>query len=184
MNKILAALVVSLVFLTGCPGPVPSTEEVSVKPIGGNVAAPNTQYNFLSAFTTALPCSGVPLVWSIREQTTGWLPIDGSITQNGIWTSPACGSTWLGQQLHVDATCVATGKTASALIVTVPEQVTGVQIAYAVVTNPGQAACLSPTPTNPSVNPGGTIQFYARVLTTCGEIVTPTPPATWPALCP
>jgi hypothetical protein len=183
MKRIIPAVLVALLFITGCPAPETNEPPVDVKPVGGNVAVPGTQYNFLAAFTSALPCNGQALQWSIREQSIGWLPVDGAITQNGIWTSPACGSVWLGQILHIDAKCVATGQTASAAIATVPEQVTGVQIAYAVVTNIGQAACLAPNAAAPNVQPGGQIQFYARVITSCGEVITPEPPATWPATC-
>lgn len=183
MKRFVPVVLASLLFVVGCPQPEQVDPPVTVKPIGGNVAIPGTQYNFLTAFTAALPCNGQPLVWSVRELQVGALPIDGGITQQGIWTSPGCGSTWLGQILHVDAQCVATGQTATAAIATVPEQVTGVQIAYAVVTNIGQASCLSSNPANPTVQPGGQIQFYARVLTSCGEVVTPTPPTTWPPTC-
>jgi len=184
MNKVLAALIVSLAFLTGCPGPV-TPNDVNVTTLNGNVARPETTYSLLAAFTAALPCDGQPLVWSISEASVGvWTPaIDGSITQTGLWTSPACGSVWLGQQLHINAYCASTNQTATAIIATVPEQVTDVAIMYAVVTNLGQASCLAPNPLAPTVQPGGSIQFYARVLTTCGEVVTPTPPATWPTTC-
>jgi len=222
MKRLIPAVLASLLFIVGCPQPVDNSEPpVTVKPIGGNVASPGTSYNFLSAFTDALPCNGVALQWSIREQGIGWLAIDGNITQNGVWTSPACGSVWLGNILHIDAKCPATAttpqRTASAVIATVPEQVSGVQIAYA-VRNPASAgACrypLSPDgknlvangqlcpgsaiacgkladgsndPQNPSmcycILAGETIQWYAKVVTTCGEIITPTPPATWPSTC-
>ena len=204
--SLLAALAGILLFI-GCPAPKETSINVGV--MNGNLAVPDTSYNLLSAFTDALPCNGVALNWSIREQSIGWvIATDGSITQGGVWTSPACGSVWLGQQMHIDAKCVASGQTATAVVATVPEQVSGVQIAYAVRTNVGQAACLFPsTPdgrnfvaqnqlcpgaTDACVNPNGcycvqggaTVNFYARVITTCGEVVTPTPPATWPAVCP
>ena len=184
MKRLVPAVLASLLFIVGCPQPAEVDPPVTVKPIGGNLATPSTQYNFLTAFTSALPCNGQALQWSIREQSIGWLPVDGNITQAGVWTSPGCGSTWLGNILHVDAKCLATGQTATAVIATVPEQVSGVQIAYAVVTNIGQASCLAANPNAPIVQPGGQIQFYARVLTTCGEVVTPTPPASWPPACP
>lgn len=218
LRKGLLALLVGVLIFTGCPAPETTEPPVTVKPIGGNVARPSTQYNFLSAFTDALPCNGVALQWSIREQGLGWdVNVDGSITQTGIWTSPACGSVWLGNILHVDAKCVATGQTASATIATVPEQVSGVQIANA-VRNPGAStACTYPStpdgknlvangqlcpgatiacgklangtddPQNPSmcycVTAGETIQWYAKVVTTCGEVVTPPAPTLWPATC-
>jgi hypothetical protein len=177
-------LVLTLVLAAACNNNKPNDGDVDIDLLSGNVAIPATQYNLLSTFTAALPCAGQPLVWSIREQSVGWnATLDGIITQTGLWTSPACGSVWLGQILHVDAVCTATGQTASAAIATVAEQVSGVQIAYAVVTNPGKAACLAPNPITPPIQAGGSIQFYARVLTTCGEVITPTPPATWPAVC-
>lgn len=217
LRKSLFALLAGLLIFTGCPAPETTEPPVTVKPIGGNVASPGTQYNFLTAFTDALPCNGVALQWSIREQSVGWnVSLDGSITQAGVWTSPACGSIWLGNVLHVDAKCVVTGQTASATIATVPEHVSGVQIAYA-VRNPAGSACRYPLtpdgknlvangqfcpgattacgkladgsndPQNPSmcycVLAGETIQWYAKVVTTCGEVVTPAPPATWPATC-
>lgn len=160
------------------------TQPVAVNVLSGNLAKPATEYNLLASFTSALPCAGQPLDWSIREQGAGWVAIDGSITQAGLWTSPGCGSIWLGQVLHVDAKCASTGQTATATIATVPEQVSGVQLAYAVVTNPGQAACLAANPLAPVIQAGGAVQFFARVVTTCGEVVTPTPPDSWPAVCP
>jgi len=184
LRNSLFALLAGLLLFTGCPAPQ-DTPDISVGILNGNIAKPDTSYSLLSAFTAALPCNGQALVWSIREQTIGWsISTDGSITQSGVWTSPACGSVWLGQQMHIDAVCVASGQTATAIVATVPEQVSGVQIAFAVVTNIGQASCLAANPASPTVQPGGTIQFYARVNTTCGSVVTPTPPATWPATCP
>lgn len=198
-------VLVGVLGLAGCPQPV-DVSDVGVKPIGGNVAIPGTSYNFLTAFTAALPCAGSALVWSIREQSFGWLPIDGNITQAGVWTSPGCGSAFLGQLIHVDAKCTATGQTASATIATVPETVSGVQIAYTVLmpTN-----CLMPStpdgknfvaqgstcPNAPQactnaggcycILPSGTLSFYAKVTTTCGEVITPALPTPWPpATCP
>ena len=184
MKRLVLTVLAVMLFITGCPAPDNGQPPVDVKPIGGNLAVPSTEYNFLSAFTAALPCAGAALQWSIREQSIGWLPVDGNITQNGTWMSPACGSVWMGQILHVDAKCVITGQTASAAIATIPEQVSGVTIAYAVVTNIGQVSCLAASPVAPIVQPGGSIQFYARVVTSCGEVVTPTPPASWPPTCP
>ena len=177
------ALIAALLF-AGCPGPQ-QDNSLNVGVLNGNLATPDTSYNLLSAFTSALPCNGVALVWSIREQTASWvITTDGYITQAGVWSSPSCGSVWLGQQIHIDAKCVASGQTATAVVATVPEAVTGVQIGYAVVTNIGQPACLAFNPAAPVVQAGGSVQFYARVVTTCGEVVTPTPPASWPAACP
>jgi hypothetical protein len=185
MFKIRAlAVLVGMLIFTGCPGP---TQEagINVGVLNGNVANPSMTYNLLSAFAAALPCAGAPLVWSIREQNVGWNPaLDGNVTQDGAWTSPACGSAWLGQQMHIDAVCSSSNQRATAVVATVPEQVSGVQISFAVVTNVGQPACLAADPTNPSVKPGGTVQFYARVITTCGEVTNPQPPATWPTTCP
>jgi hypothetical protein len=172
--------ILAVLVLAGCAPAEPAPVTVNV--LTGNVAKPATDYSLMAAFTAALPCAGQPLAWSIREQGIGWTATDGGITQGGVWTSPACGSVWLGQVLHIDASCPS-GQTATATIATVPEQLSGVQIAYAVRTAPAPA-CLFPDPANLSgMPPGGTVQLYARVITSCGEVVTPEPPATWPAAC-
>ena len=184
MRLVIPVLVGLALILSGCPGSPEKDPGVQVGVLEGNVAQPATQYNLLSSFTTALPCAGQPLVWSIREESTGWnISIDGSISQAGVWISPSCGSAYLGQQIHIDAKCTATGQTATATIATIPEQVSGLVIAYAVVTNVGQAACLAPHPNAPYVTAGGSVAFYAQITTTCGQIVSPTPPSSWPAAC-
>lgn len=177
--KVSGLVLVSL--LAACEQSKPSAE-LSV--VVGNVVAPATQHSLLAAFTAALPCGSTALTWRIREQSIGWTALDGSITQDGLWVSPSCGSAWLGQVLHVEAACPATGQVAVATIATVPEQVAGVELAYAVIANPGAATCLAPNAASPTVQAGGAVQYYARVRTTCGEIVTPTPPSAWPPVCP
>jgi hypothetical protein len=171
--------ILAAVLFAACDGKPPPTE------IGPpRVAAPGATVSFLAAFSSALPCAGQALTFSVREQTPAWVPaVDGGITADGVWTAPSCGSAWLGQTIHVDAKCEASGQSAFASIATVPEVVSGVQIAYAVRLLP-LPACLLPDPDLVSAMPPGTqIQFYAKVTTSCGDVVTPTPPATWPAAC-
>jgi hypothetical protein len=167
--------ILAVLLFAACEG----APAIEIKPLP--VAKPGQEVSFLTAFTAALPCNGQPLTFSIREQTAAWTALDGGITQGGVWTAPSCGSSWMGQTLHVDAKCPATGQTAFAAIATVPEIVTGVQMAYAVRLLP-LPVCLLADPT--AITGVVQVQFYAKVVTSCGEVVTPTPPASWPAACP
>ena len=191
MNKYLKALALSVLF-TACNGLDPSGKTIQVT---SNVVAPGSETPILAAMTAALGCGAPDLAWSIQESTTpGWnSSLDGSVTQQGMFTAPKCGSTWVGGYvLHINAYCATTGLTGVAAMTTAQEVLSSLAIAEAAVSVCGATICRSLTPTAISLplctagQPASTVQFYSRLNFTCGPIYVPALPANYASVpaCP
>jgi len=163
--------------------------------VSKNTVAPGSETSILASMTAALGCGAPDLAWSIQESTTpGWDPaVDGSVTQQGVFRAPKCGSTWVGGYiLHVQAYCATTALTGVAAMTTAQEVLSSLAIAEAAVSACGAATCRSLTPTAISLplctagQPASTIQFYSRLNFTCGPIYVPPLPANYAAMaaCP
>lgn len=95
--------------LAGCPNEPSHKYDVPViVDIMGNVMQPDVTADIHTALEQALACPADQLVWSIQE---GVGPLAGGlITQGGVYTSPSCGSPYIGATVHVVATgCGRTG---------------------------------------------------------------------------
>lgn len=129
--------------------------------------------DLFTAFSQALQCSD--LTWSVQEGTSA-----GTVSATGVFTAPACGSPYVGSIVHVVANgCGKTGVGA----VSIAEDLNDVAITHAILVT-GASSCLLPSPTNITVAPGATVQFYARLRFTCHDVYNPALPSPLPAACP
>lgn len=131
-------------------------------------AEPGTALSLAGVMSRALKCDPALLSWSIQEGDEG-----GSVTQDGTYTAPACGSPFIDGTVTV----VVTGCGAAAYMpIAITERVLMVKIPFAVEVVNG-AECLAAAA---DVNPGGNAQFYAAVFYTCHAAYDPPLPANWP----
>lgn len=194
--KNIIAMMVGALLLTACPPP--ETGNITVN----NNASPGQVRELESAVASALDCSPQGLTWSIREASNPGFtsPLDGSVTQNGVFTAPQCGSIYIGTVMHVVATCSSNGRMGTVNMAIAQEILDTVQVALAVA-NPGtpEACHLLPVALG-AFCPGGTsacsepngcycvkigqqVQFYAQLNFTCGPVFTPPLPDPLPADC-
>lgn len=161
--------------------------------VSQNVVAPNSSTDMQAAFASALACDPSGMVWSIQEAAGVWNPaMDGSVSASGVLSAPKCGSPWVGATIHVQALCVANGRTGVAAITTAEENLNTVQIAQAIVRECGSAPCRAANPGSVNVRlclpsePQTTIQFYSSLTFTCSTVYSPDLPADFTSLpvCP
>jgi hypothetical protein len=189
MKKLLLFALVGLFTLAGCGQDNPAPAETPTHiPAGTSVDLSTT-----TAFLSVTQACGTNVVWTYSGiSTPGYVAVvDGQVTSAGVFSAPVCGSNLLGTTVTVTATC--DGKPpATANIIVGQELVTLVTIVAADVKLCGGAVCRSSTPTNvtipacPAATPT-TIQYYARIDTSCGTgavfvpsnpaAVSPLPPA-------
>lgn len=160
MRKVLLAVVLAL---AACGGP----EAPSLRT---NIVAPGQGGSLLALASSALSCAPTAISWSITE------PDGGTITADGVYKAPPCGSSVIGGTVHI----VASGCAKSVTIgISVQEAVQSVTIPYAVEHLADGSTCLS-DPALAFAPPGGTIDFYAAVAMSCRTVYDPPLPATWP----
>jgi hypothetical protein len=169
--------VLAILFFASCGVQVPSVK-----------VAPETATNLaaLQALVAAHCKTSTP-VWSIVEATSPNFssPRDGAISQTGVFSAPICGSLYIGTTMHVQVEC--SNLNATAPIIVQEEVISTLAMYAAIVTSPA-GTCLAPGSLTgvpaPVVPINGLVAWYAQVKLSCGDFVTPTPPASWPAVCP
>jgi hypothetical protein len=184
-----AALIPICFALTGC---LATTTPSSIGLDQSSTVQPGTQVEMLPAMASTLVCDPAGLTWSIQEQVSNpsaWnASVDGSVNQSGVLSAPKCGSAWVGATIHVQAVCASNGKTGVAAVTTAQEILHTLVPGAAIVSQCGEAACRSNTPTDIQVRPcmaseaPTTVDFFARLDFTCGPVFSPALPANYSTL--
>ena len=182
----MTAMLLGLALVTsGCAG-----AEASEPPIeaDGAVVPIGKDRDLSSAFALILSCNKADIVFSIEEQTANpglWQSQDGSISPQGVFTTPRCGSRFLslGTALHVRADCTANGLSARMTVATPQEVLSALAIGFASMSECGENACKLDYPSgvqSPRLcatnEPSTVITNYLEVTMTCGKSWYPSDP--------
>jgi hypothetical protein len=117
------------------------------------------QVDLMATARQALSCQ-TTISWSMVEAN------GGAIDQNGLYTAPSCGAPGVAIQglYHVQAT----GCNRIVLIpVAVTEDVVSLTLCGVVQPSTPTSTCDA----NPTVPPGGQVQFFAKYVFTCGDFI-------------
>lgn len=110
---------------------------------GSLECTPAGKVNLADQLLAALgPCAST-ITWSIQESSDAGFtsPLDGAITQQGLYTAPSCGSSYIGSVQHVQAAGCA--KSAVAAVKTPNDLIQTLGI-YGLELNPGTTnACMA-----------------------------------------
>jgi hypothetical protein len=152
-------LILVVALLAGCHVASPPAQNI---PTG-------QQIDLMGTARQALSCQST-ISWSVVEAN------GGAVDQNGLYNAPSCGAPGVAVQglYHVQAT----GCNKVVLIpVAVTEDVVSLTLCGVVQPSTPTSTCDA----NPVVPPGGTIQFFAKFVFTCGDFVfVPTNPPVLP----
>lgn len=183
MKNLTALALVGLLALAGCGQDTPVPETPNHMAAGSSLDLSST-----SAFLTVTEACGTnAVVWTYSGASiVGYAPtIDGRVDQTGFFNAPVCGSTLLGTTVTITARCSTVPTAVATASITVGQElVTAVTLVAADVKVCGGAVCRASNPSAivipvcaPPPAPQTTIQWYARIDTTCGTAAAFSPSA-------